>query len=137
MEKPNETVEETVVERTVKETASGARLVFSLAFMAIGLAFVILALLAGSQLGLRIPLLLGGIALIGGFGYVVVGAGRVGGAKGVPGAEIPQGSTVTTTVTKTGFPKQGKSPLAIDENEDEEARPSDDPDSGGSGDFRA
>jgi hypothetical protein len=129
VEDPPETVEETIVKREVVEVPSGWRLVYSLALTLIGLGLIALGVFMDLRLGVRIPLIIGGIGLTAAFGYVLVGARHIGGSKNVPSADIPQGSTVRTTVTRRGFPKHGRSPL--DTRKGEGGSPPAEPTSGG------
>lgn len=101
----NETVEERVVERRPDKPP----LALPLAFVVLGLALIAVAVFVASGV-LSVILGLGGVALVGAFGYAALGAKRIGGSKHLPGAEIPRGETVRTTVRKKGFPKHGEMP---------------------------
>jgi len=69
-----ETVEETTEQHRPAETAQGWRLVFSLAFVALGIVLALLGALLDLPLGARIALITLGGALILGFGFVVFAA---------------------------------------------------------------
>jgi hypothetical protein len=106
--------QETTVEKTVEVegAAKGGRLALALLFVLIGVVAVGFGIFKASlPTAVRVALILAGLGLVGGFGYVAVGATRVGGTQRVPGANIPQGSTVRTKIIRRGFPKKGRSPL--------------------------
>jgi hypothetical protein len=109
----HESFEEEVVTREVPGAATGLRLIISLVLMALGLVLVALGAFVVSSAAVRVPLVLGGIGLLVGFGYVAVGARRIGGggSSRMPGADLPQSEVVRTTTLRTeGLPKHGEMP---------------------------
>ena len=98
---------------TVPETAQGWRLVYSGTLVLAGLAAVVLGIALSLPTAVRVALVLGGFALATAFGFIMVGARRVGSSKNLPGAELPTSETVTTRLRIFGFPKQGESPGVV------------------------
>ena len=76
---------------TPDPVATGQRRIFCLVLIGIGLFLVGVGALSSLPVAVRTVLALGGMGLVGAFGYVLIGATRVGGSTRSPGAEIPQG----------------------------------------------
>jgi hypothetical protein len=107
-----ENVEERVEDHHVAKPR-GVRLWLSIAMVAFG-ALMVVAAAAGvvAERGIVLP---GGMVLMLAFGYVAVGGSSIkvkgSSAGGIEaGVEMPQDTTVTTTIRKTGFPRQGMMP---------------------------
>jgi hypothetical protein len=135
-----DSVEEKVVTRRVAKP-KGVRLWFSLAMVVLGAGLVAIGAFGVSTAGVRVVLIVAGVALIFGFGWVVVGGSRVqiegspdGGIKG--GVDMPQDTTVRTTIRKRGFPRRGRMPPkhgTMPRKEGDPPRDPDDPSSGAAG----
>ena len=109
-----DTVEEKVeTRRTAKPT--GVRLWLSLAIVGLGIIVIAIGAFAVATTAIRVVLIIAGLALIFGFGWVAIGGSNVeiegspdGGIKG--GVAVPQDTTARTTIRTRGFPKRGKMP---------------------------
>jgi hypothetical protein len=127
-----------VVTRRVAKP-KGIRLWLPLAMVLLGVVLMALGILAVSVLEIRLVLIVGGLALIFGFGYVAVGGSRVN-VEGSPdggvqaGVELPQETTVRTIIRKRGFPRRGTMPPkhgTMPSKEGDSPQKPDDPSSGG------
>jgi hypothetical protein len=107
-------IEERIVAKRVAKP-KGVRLWFSLVMVLLGIALVAGGFFGASVVEIRLVMILGGLALILGFGWLVVGGNKInfrGSADGsmAAGMELPQDTTVRTTIRKRGFPRRGAMP---------------------------
>jgi hypothetical protein len=130
-------VEEKVETRRVAKP-KGVRLWLSLAMVVLGIGLIGTGAFAVSTAGIRVVLIIAGLALIFGFGWVAIGGSKVeiegspdGGIKG--GVAVAQDTTVRTTIRKRGFPRRGTMPPKHGTMPPREGDPPRDPDDPSSG----